>query len=86
MVNGEYNLALWLPDEAETLRENPLYAVQFANEGTWEETTGYNLLGKVRVDSSMTGSYRRIDSMQVEELTSIEDISLVMSKQAGTVK
>jgi hypothetical protein len=69
---GEYNLALWLPDEAETLRDNASYAVQFANEGTWDETTGYNLLGNIHVDSSITGSYRRVDSMQVEELTSLK--------------
>lgn len=69
IAEGDYNLALWLPDEAETLRENPLYAVQFANEGIWEESTGYNILGKVTVDASVTGSYQRSDDMQVEELS-----------------
>ena len=67
--NGEYSLALWLPDEAEALQSNPLYAVQFANEGVWDESTGYNILGKVTVDSSATGSYERTDIMQVEELS-----------------
>ena len=66
---GEYNLALWLPDEAETLKENTLFAVQFANEGTWEDATGYNILGKVNIDSSVAGSYERGESMQVEELS-----------------
>jgi hypothetical protein len=70
MAEGDYNLALWLPDEAEALQMNPLYAVQFANEETWEEATGYNILGKVNVDSSVTGSYRRADFMEVEELNS----------------
>ena len=65
---GDYDLALWLPDEAEMLQENPLYAVQFANEGTWDEATGYNLLGRVTIDSSVTGSYERTEFMQVEEL------------------
>jgi hypothetical protein len=65
---GDYNLALWLPDEAEMLQENPLYAVQFANEGTWDEATGYNILGRINVDSSVTGSYERTEFMQVEEL------------------
>lgn len=69
---GEYDLALWLPDEAETLRENPLYAVQFANEGAWDEATGYNILGSVSVDASVTGSYKQVDFMQVEELTSTD--------------
>jgi hypothetical protein len=65
---GDYNLALWLPDEAEMLQRNPFYAVQFSNEGTWDESTGYNILGRVNVDSSTTGSYRRADFMEVEEL------------------
>lgn len=68
MTKGDYNLALWLPDEAETLQLNPLYAVQFANEGIWDETTGYNILGKVTVDSSVSGSYESSKFMQVEEL------------------
>jgi hypothetical protein len=68
MGESEYNLALWLPDAAETLQGNPFYAVQFANEGIWEETTGFNILGKIKVDASVTGSYQRADSMQVEDL------------------
>jgi hypothetical protein len=68
MDEGNYTLALWLPDEAETLRSKAFYAVQFANEGVWDETTGYNILGSVKVDSSATGSYAQSDLMQVEEL------------------
>ena len=68
MGEGEYNLALWLPDEAETLQKNPSYAVQFANEGIWEESTGFNILGKIKVDASVTGSYQGADVMQVEDL------------------
>ena len=65
---GDYDLALWLPDEAEMLRENPLYAVQFANEGAWDEAAGYNILGRVTVHSSVTGSYERTEFLQVEEI------------------
>lgn len=70
MEEGEYRLALWLPDEAETLQSNPLYAVQFANENVWDESAGYNILGQVLVDSSVTGSYERGNSMKVESLSS----------------
>lgn len=70
MEEGEYRLALWLPDEAETLQANPLYAVQFANENIWDESAGYNILGQVLVDSSVTGSYERGNSMKVESLSS----------------
>ena len=64
---GDYDIALWLPDEAQMLQQNPSYAVQFANEGVWDETSGYNILGTVRVDSAVTGSFKRTDMMQVEE-------------------
>lgn len=67
---GEYDLALWLPDEAETLQLNPLYAVQFANEGVWDETIGYNILGKFAIDPSTTGSRAWFGSMRVEDLIS----------------
>ena len=41
---GCYRLSLWLPDPAPGLRGNPLYAVQFANVGTWDAGTGFNVL------------------------------------------
>jgi hypothetical protein len=68
MEEGEYNLALWLPDEAESLQLNPLYAVQFANPDVWDESTGYNILGQVLIDSSTTGNTKPTVSLQVEEL------------------
>jgi len=68
MAEMEYRLALWLPDEADVLQTNPYYSVQLANEGTWDAATGYNILGKVNVDSSSAGSYKRTDFMTVEEL------------------
>ncbi len=48
-VAGDYQLALWLPDAYNTLRENPRYAVQFANEGIWNTEKGYNVLGDVQL-------------------------------------
>ena len=44
---GTYRLSLWLPDAAASLRLDPRYAIRFANEGTWEERTGRNLLGEI---------------------------------------
>ena len=43
-VSGEVTLSLNLPDPCETLRNNPLYSIQFANENVWNESTGYNKL------------------------------------------
>lgn len=81
MAEGQYNLALWLPDEAQALQNNPFYAVQFASEGVWDAATGYNILGKVNVSSSASGSSKRGDSMQVEELSSTDVIPLPTSSQ-----
>lgn len=67
LPQGDYALALWLPDAAPGLQDNPLYAVRFANEGTWEEDTGFNRLGRLRVDASVPGSFERGTSLKVVE-------------------
>jgi len=47
--SGEYQLALWLPDSAPSLQNDPRYAIQFANEGVWNAARGWNTLGKIQV-------------------------------------
>jgi hypothetical protein len=42
---GEYDVLVNLPDAAPTLRNDPRYAIRFANAGTWEAATGFNNLG-----------------------------------------
>ncbi len=54
---GEYQLALWLPDGSESLQNNPLYGIQFANENIWDEVTGFNLLGSITISKDVTGDY-----------------------------
>jgi hypothetical protein len=54
---GIYRLALWLPDEYRSIRENPLYAIQFANENIWDEATGFNVLGTVTIAGDVVGSH-----------------------------
>lgn len=39
---GEYHLYLHLPDQYESLASDPRYAIRFANENTWDATTGMN--------------------------------------------
>ena len=70
IAEGEYRLALWLPDGYESLRDNPLYAIQFANENMWDESTGYNVLGTINVDKGAGGSYQRGEKFEVIESTS----------------
>ena len=49
LPSGTYEVFLALPDAASTLAGDPRYAVRFANEGTWNSSTGLNALG-VQVD------------------------------------
>jgi hypothetical protein len=76
-VDGEYQLALWLPDAYESLFDNRLYAIQFANENMWDESMGYNILGTISVDKGAGGSYQRGELLDVIESTSSVERSVV---------
>lgn len=39
---GNYRLYLYLPDAYETLKDDPRFAVRFANTGVWNQSTGMN--------------------------------------------
>lgn len=57
LAPGQYKLALWLPDDASTIRNRPEYAVQLANTGVWDAAKGYNLLtSQLNVDAQAVGS------------------------------
>ncbi len=67
---GTYRLALWLPDAAETLKDNPLYAVQFANENILDESSGFNVLTDAfTVDPHAPGSVEKTEELTMVELT-----------------
>lgn len=38
-------LAMWLPDKAASLQQDPRYSIRLANAGMWDPTTGRNNLG-----------------------------------------
>ncbi len=66
-----YQLALWLPDEYESLGGNPLYAVHFANTDTWDKKTGYNVLGSVTVTEKTPGTSQSSEEFKVLDLISL---------------
>ncbi|MGJ8724663.1 MAG: DUF4832 domain-containing protein [Roseibacillus sp.] len=41
-LEGVSRVGLWMPDLAESLREDSRYAIRFANEGCWDEKSGVN--------------------------------------------
>jgi hypothetical protein len=53
---GDYELALWLPDRAVSLRRDPRYAIRLANPGVWNATRGWNVVTRALVvDPSAPG-------------------------------
>ena len=82
---GGYQFALWLPDADEALRADSRYAVQFANENIWQETTGYNLLGPIQIDEAAGGSSQRGEKLEVIESTSSVEstVSTVVAFEAS---
>ena len=67
---GTYHLALWLPDGSESLQNNPLYAIGFANENVFDPSTGYNILGDIDVNKAAGGSYQNGTKFEIIESTS----------------
>jgi hypothetical protein len=55
LAEGTYRLALWLPDQAERLRERSEYAVQLANEGLWSSAHGDHTLATLEVSAAAEG-------------------------------
>lgn len=68
---GEYQIALWLPDAYESLQGDPRYAIQFANEEMWEEETGFNRIGTFQLDKSAGGISQRGNQFEVIESTAL---------------
>lgn len=57
MPPGDYELLLHLPDPYRSLAGRSEYAIRFANEQTWEDSTGYNrLLHTLKVNAPTTNS------------------------------
>lgn len=44
LPEGTYELMLFMPDKYPSISKRPEYAIRLANEGVWEEHTGYNKL------------------------------------------
>jgi hypothetical protein len=43
-VGEGFSLYLNLPDPKPTLHDNPMFSIRLANEGVWDDNTGYNRL------------------------------------------
>lgn len=48
-ATGNCALYLNLPDPKTTLHDNPLFSIRLANDGIWDETTGYNKVAEFKL-------------------------------------
>jgi hypothetical protein len=56
ILSGSYQLFLSLPDSSVSIANRPEYAIRFANDATWESTTGYNnLLHTLTINNNTLG-------------------------------
>jgi hypothetical protein len=58
LAPGTYSVALRLPDASASLAGDARYAIRLANEGTWNESTGDNLLTDALVVDTAAGGER----------------------------
>ena len=55
-ATGEHTLALRLPSASTSLAERPAFSIRLANEGTWRDATGDNVLGTLTLDDAAPGT------------------------------
>ena len=56
MPEGDYEAFLFLPDTSSSIHNRKDYAIRFANENVWEDSTGYNsLLTTVVINNNASG-------------------------------
>ena len=60
LVAGKYKVSLWMPDASEKISNDPRYAIQTANIGTWDSSNGYNTIGDIEVlEGSVSSSGKK---------------------------
>ena len=48
-ASGNCTLYLNMPDPKATLHDNPLFSIRLANDGVWNEKTGYNKIAEFKL-------------------------------------
>ena len=65
LAAGTYKLSLWMPDAASTLKNDPRYSIQMANDGVWNATAGDNKMTNVVVSTSAPGAVSSSTTLSV---------------------
>jgi len=72
LPEGQYTLGIRLPDSAPTIHDDPRYAIRFANENTWEASTGINVITRdLQISKSAPGA-ENPDFIMFEEIETHE--------------
>ena len=53
LPRGQYRVSVWMPDEAENLRADHAYSIQFANDDVWDEAKGRNVLATIEIGTTL---------------------------------
>ncbi|HOT95523.1 MAG TPA: DUF4832 domain-containing protein [bacterium] len=76
---GTASVALWLPDPEPSLRNDPRYAIRFANSGIWEQSRGVNRIAdQLLIDPNAPGEA----DLQARELIEIGPLAHVGSRSS----
>lgn len=75
LKEGVYTIGLWMPDVEATLRNDSRYAIRFANNAIWDETTGINVLTDDLVVSEDAAGPAYV-SEGFFEVTNLDDLEL----------
>jgi hypothetical protein len=66
---SDYELSLWLPDEAPAVHRDPRYAIRLANPGVWDAARGTNVItSSLVIDPSAPGDDIDPDATGLHEL------------------
>jgi hypothetical protein len=74
LPDGQYTLGIRMPDLAPTLHDDPRYTIRFANENTWEASSGTNVItNDLRISKSAPGAENK-NYLKFEEIIPRDEI------------
>lgn len=94
IIPGNYDMFIHLPDSYASIADRPEYAIRFANNNTWQSSTGYNRLNhKVEITETLSvGNVERLnvvlypvpaDNQLIVEMDAAEEYNYTVYNSLG---
>lgn len=77
VIAGNYNLAVWLPDNDSGLKSKSYYSIRLANANTWDATLGYNKIGS-NIIVGNSSNQPRVGDVNGDGVVNIVDIGMTI--------